>query len=516
LDGDVPTGGTPIPQEGEPRFRWFCPKPTVKILFYTDDSFSVNLNAEVDDSSNEFGVRILHDLLVNDASDLADFEITLLDRHATGHASDKLTTQVLASFDQVWFFGIGLANTSSQPENELTGPEVSALEAWMASGGVLMTGDHANPRPTNADPNLDRLLGLGRAIGHRVPRAGALRRWEGNPAQFDTELEVQLRTFGQAHPLGPTYSYNTQVPTQQVHIDSLDLQEDEWPQELILKTYPVPSGPLGLTHPFGEHVVHRLFCGRRAPITVFPDHMHEGELVTPSSFPSDTWPSGPSGQPVPEVIARGTDKRNGRVYDIVTAYDGSSAGAGRIVADSTWHHYFNVNLKGFRPDGPVLPQLAQFFVNLAVWLSPPAKRHAIACWQLWKLAHNPTVQMSYRNPLGILGRAAAGVLRRTSGPCVIRDLVVQPVMTQRGSPSDAFGPPQELLLGGVLHAYLEAFERADAGDESARGAGTDALVARGLRAAHEDFAATLQEAAAGAERALASLEERQARRDNGP
>jgi hypothetical protein len=235
--------------------------------------------------------------------------------------------------------------------------------------------------------------------------------------------------------------------------------------------------------------------------------MHEGELVIPSTFPADTWPSGPSGQPLPEVIARGTDKRTGAVYDIVAAYDGTSAGVGRIVADSTWHHYFNVNLIGFPPDGHVRPQLAQFYVNLAVWLSPPAKRRAIACWQRWKLAHNATVRMSYRNPLIVLGRAAAGVLRRTLGPCVIRD-VFEPVRAAGASPADGLEPPPELLLGGVMHAYLEAFELADAGDASAREADVDALVIRGLRAAHEDFAITLQKAVAGAERAREAFEER--------
>ena len=487
---EAPTrpGGVPIPQPGDPRFPWFCRRPTVRILFYTDDN-NVNLDPDVD--ANEFGVRILRDLLVGDVSDIAKFEITLLNRHNGGQAQQKLTSTLLADFDQVWFFGVRLADSSTQVDNELTNPEVAALKDWMTTGGVLMTGDHANRHPDAPPPS--RLFGLGRAIGYRVPRAGELRRWEGNPAQFDDGLQG-------------TVTYNTQIPTGQADIVDLALQEDEWPQRLILKTYPVSAGgPLGSTLPL-EHRVHRLFCGRTAPIEVFPDHMHEGHLVIPETFPESTWPSGPTGQPLPEVIARGTDKRNGNIYDIVIAYDGSNAGAGRIVADSTWHHYFNVNLKGFPVGGGVRSQLAQFFVNLAFWLSPPAKREQIACWLRWRLVHAPTVQMAFGNPRFVLGRAAASVVRsRFGGPCTIRD-ILDPVLAGP-APPDALQPPEELLLGGVLHAYLEAFERADANQAVEADEDTNALVVRGIRAAYDDFLADLDQAAVSARGARELLEE---------
>jgi hypothetical protein len=483
------TGGIPVPTQGEPRFRWFCPKPTVNILFYTDYE-GVNLDSDVDSIANEFGVRILRDLLVGDDSDVATFQIALLNRHEPTQASQKLTSTLLEGFDQVWFFGIRLANRTSEPDNELTNAEVAALAAWMADGGVLMAGDHSNPRPSDADPHLNPLLNLGRAIGHRVPRAGALRRWEGGP------------------PISGSDAYNTQVPTPEVpigQIESLVAQEDEWPQQLILKTYaPSGGGPLDPTQPYGRRV-HRLFCGRTAPITAFPDHMHEGHLIVPTTLPADTWPSGPSGQPRPEVIAQGTDKRSGEIYDLVVAYDGDEADVGRVVADSTWHHYFNVNLKGFPSGGSVLSQLAQYYVNLAVWLSPRSKRAQISCWLLWKLLHSPTVEMAYRNSRSDLGRAAAGVLRRTAGPCVIRD-VFDPV-ARSTSAGDLLLPSEEVLLGGVLHAFFDAFERADTGEEIAPEEDVNALVARGIRAVHDDFVAELEQRVGEAQQARGRLEE---------
>lgn len=504
MDEPAIVRGIPIPQEGDPRLRWFCPKPTVRILFYTDDDY-ISLDEDID--AYDFGVRILHDLLVHDDSDRATFEIDLVNRHEGGHAANKLTPDRLATYDQVWFFGHRQANTSSETQNELVDSEVTALGDWMTAGGVLMTGDHSNPRPNGADPGLTSLLGLGRAIGHKVPRAGSLRVWDGGPPQYaetsaQENYNTQVPTPDMQPPTDPLYPPNSPA------IEGLDPQEDEWPQNLILTTYPVPGDPLSFAQPYGRRV-HELFCGRTRPITVFPDHMHEGQLILPKRFLTSIWPQGTEGQPRPEAVARGTDKRNGRVYDLVMAYDGSSAGAGRIVADSTWHHYFNVNLKGFPDGGYVLAALAQFYANLAVWLSPPAKRWQIACWLRWKLVHNPNVLMTYGNSRMALGRVAAGVLRKTAGPCVIREVLEPLAFASAGSSGAAEPePPAELMLGGVVEAHLDALRRVDAGDEAALEADADALVRQGLRAAHADHAATLAQAAEHAARALTAFDER--------
>src|SRR5215211_5595260 len=144
LLGEIPTVA-----EGHVRFPWFCPKPTVRILFYTDDA-SVQLN-----TTSSFGVGMLRDLVVSRNTFYATFQVDLVNRHASGHASDKLTAALLVAYDQVWFFGVRQCNLPAEPENELTPAEVADLEAWMGTGGVLITGDHANPRPPAADPGLD-------------------------------------------------------------------------------------------------------------------------------------------------------------------------------------------------------------------------------------------------------------------------------------------------------------------------------------------------------------------------
>ena len=409
-----------------------------------------------------------------------------MNRHASGHASDKLTDALLAGYDQVWFFGVEQCNLPWAPENELTDDEVKALRSWMdAGGGVLMTGDHSNPRPFMADPNLDSNVNLGRALGHRVPRAGQLRRWEGLPTANVAD------------------SHNTQVGDGVHSLDDLTLQDDAIPQQLILRKYSV-----------GWHFVpwlrryrpHPLFCGRGGPIDVFPDHMHEGQLEIPASLPAADWPSGPAGQPAPEIVASGTDKRDGAVYGVASAYDGAAAGVGRIVADSTWHHYFNINLVGFGADPAVQEKIADYFVNLAVWLSPPGQREQMRCWNWWYLATHPTVRMVALHPFHLVGLTALDVLGRRAGQCLITELTWPwPVFELE---RERFPwPPEELVLGSILTQYHRAFEQTAAGDDREL-PDRDQLVADGVRAALEEHVGELRRSANAARRLTKIFDEK--------
>ena len=117
--------------------------------------------------------------------------------------------------------------------------------------------------------------------------------------------------------------------------------------------------------------------------------------------------------------------------------------------------------------------------------------------------------MTYGNSRMALGHVAAGVLRKTAGPCVIREVLEPLAFASAGSSGAAEPePPAELMLGGVVEAHLDALRRVDAGDEAALEADADALVRQGLRAAHADHAATLAQAAEHAARALTAFDER--------
>ena len=116
---------------------------------------------------------------------------------------------------------------------------------------------------------------------------------------------------------------------------------------------------------------------------------------------------------------------------------------------------------------------------------------------------NPTVQMAYRNSRSELGRAAATVLRRSAGPCTIRDIF--DLSLGPWTPEEVFRPSGELMLGAVLHECLDAFER---------GAGEDAqddmraMVDRGISAAYDDVIAELDTRQSDAKRAREGLDER--------
>jgi hypothetical protein len=448
----------------------FCVKPTVRILFYTDSS-QVQMN-----TTSDFGVGMLRDLIVNNNPFYVNFQIDLLNRHAGGHAMNKLTPALLATYDQVWFFGILQANTTSALENELVAAEVTALQSWMSDGGVLMTGDHANPKPFGAAAGLDPLVNLGRAIGFKVPRAGQLRKWEGLPSAN-----------------APDENHNTQVPNppgNMSDIDTLNPQDDEVPQQLILKTY-----GLGFFPYFFKSRPHPLFCGRTGVIRVFPDHMHEGMLTIPSTLNSE-WPAVGSLRPRPDVIAWGTDKRNGSVYPVVSAYDGDSVSVGRIVADATWHHYFNINLRGFPVNGDgtpgtVLAKIANYFVNLAVWLSPKAKRRAMRCSIIWYIANHPQVLEVKYSHLYIVGRTAFDVLGRWASQCELWEFFYPSinVLTEKEFRVPPV-PPEEFIIGGIIQQYHLAMDEAALGK---RPASVEQLSDAGIKQAFELHTTELQQ-----------------------
>jgi hypothetical protein len=455
-------------QRSHPLWWLFCPKPTVKILFYTDSS-SVVLTS---DPNEAFGTGIMRDWLLADNLFYVNFQIDQIDRHSGGHAANKLSPALLSGYDEVWFFGVMQCNTAGAPQNELTDSEVDALRIWMAQGGALVTGDHANPNPEPAN-GLDPLLNLGRALGHRIPRAGELRKWEGLPSSDYSDVP--------GDPMGPKTNHNTQQPHPGEFIDSLLPQEDDIPQPLLLKWY-----SLWTVHPWYLHRErpHPLFCGRDGPISVFPDHMHEGMIVIPAQLSAE-WPAGIAG---PEVIASGTDTRTGRVWPVAAAYDGEGGNVGRIVADSTWHHYFNINLKGFPVGSPTQQAIADYYVNLAVWLAPQDKRSAMGCRLWWWLFRHPLIEEISLSPPWFLGEQAFDVLRRAASRCTVEHLIFvdwpwRYLLRERPPP----WPPEEWIVGSILYEYQLAANKPEPGERRE-------LQLRGLRRAVREHTQTLEDA----------------------
>lgn len=479
-------------------------RPTIKILLYTDAP-----NDVVKERVGDFGLGQMIALLEAHSPAFANLCVKWESRYPKGSTKAENKIHVVLRkeeatgqpFDQIWFFGLHQVNKSSVylglngggPESELDGDEVQALRAWMdKGGGVLMTGDHANLRPTDAldpDPNPpcpyrfgnDKYAGLGRALGRCVPRAGELRDWDGSPTSREDD------------------SNNTQVTLfalcRAQFSDQILFQTDEKPQQLILATFN-EKGELklgGNPHPL---FLYRDDCG---PIQFFPDHLHEGRVIIPDSFPETVWKKNARTeiQPLPRVVAYGLDKRSGNKFDLIAAYDGSVADVGRIVADSTWHHYFNVNLAGFvqptAPDcalngtgpGSAIDQIGQFYGNLALWLTPATTRFRMAEAMFRWLAQHPRVleELVPRPEASIEDKMRAGVasrrlLLRVSSPCEIHELLNLTIpasyvesfetlyLPERGYNLSVF-PSQEVLLGSVVNQYPRDLLN-DSGDSLAR------------------------------------------------
>lgn len=485
-----------------PRTRLAPKKPTIKILLYTDDPQI----APTDDFGQFFGLGSMIERLKAHTPTFADLEIKWFSRNsdAAHHADNKLDVilnnevhETDEPFDEIWFFGLHQSNTNQfsllarrgGPESELNEDEVAALTEFMdvrdgkGGGGVLMTGDHSNETPPNvivtshngncADTTENEaFLGLGRALGRNVPRAGSLRKWEGPP----------------------TYHAENSFST----ISEAGFQTDRFPQQLLLRTVNADGNP----DPNGQP--HPLFFYKEGQfIEVFPDHAHEGAVITPpenDELDPREWPVNEDGiQPRPYVVAFGKDARKPNPLNIIATYNGDLCDVGRIVADSTWHHYMNLNLKGFQhpaPEGSASDQIGQYYANLAVWLAPKRKREEMARLMLWELARY-TLLLEENQDAESTGATAQSVMTMVSSGCETHELMQ--VYTPRdiaeyyASPANELQlPTRQLFVGSVLKSYHDAMVQAETSGVYAEAIEVDDIIKTGIDGALERHSYRLQ------------------------
>jgi hypothetical protein len=250
----------------------------------------------------------------------------------------------LDDYDQVWFFGDNPGARSDGPnvtdqiiddkENAPLCPaELRILAEWMdRGGGVFATGDHGL---------------LGASLCSRIPRVRTMRKWtrtQGVPLRFSNRFDDD-------------YQHQTLTKTGRATSDQA-LEEDEWPQRI----HPVYQPVAETSNAYPQQTVHPLLCGRFGILDTFPDHMHEGEVVAdedvdlqlPLGIPGYERPEYPIVGPhpgfraAPRVIAHGlTTNPPTKLFPLIGVYDGDRVRIGRVVVDSTWHHWFSMNLQGF-------------------------------------------------------------------------------------------------------------------------------------------------------------------------
>lgn len=382
----------------------------------------------------------------------------------------------LSQYDEILLFGVAAAGETGAPMSD---SELAALATFMdAGGGVFATGDHED---------------LGVELCGRVPRVRSMRKWyHPNPGPL-------------GEPVAPPAIGEDRIDTTQLPVGgvvSFDNQSDDVPQPLELRWYTGQAAPLWQwTYP------HPLMCGPRGALRVAPDHMHEGEVIVPwdpdailtfagKSFTE--YPAGTAGpRPLPEIVAWGrtlaetnltvpyhlsdpNHVADARSFGVVGAYDGHRAGVGRVAVDSTWHHFFDINLigdpvasypksLGFKVSTSgiqALEDIRSYFRNLVTWLAPPgalSRLFAGAAW--WALVNQPLAMLvnprndyAHGDIMSIGAYALRTVLLRTP-PCsvivsLLPYLVDGPAKVIPPDPWAGPGPVEAPLLDPTL--YLRA------------------------------------------------------------
>ena len=369
--------------------RWFWRRTaTVRILMYADGGVKY-------DGGSFYGLQHVIQTLQSDPYPWVRFEITTAHRGYDPSADfDNVPVtnfDLESEFDEIWFFGIATGDILSSAEK-------AAVESFMdsADGGVLATGDHAS---------------LGRGLAGYIKRVGEMRAYPAPSAGGPDRLS-SLRE-------GPTAGF------------SFSDQSDYVPQDLTLKYYNSWS-----LYPFYRQskYPHPVMCGPLGPIDVFPDHEHEGVATAPSSYGAD-WPTSSSGyQPEVELVAHATsiDPRFsgsfGDSWAVVGVYDGHRANVGRIVADATWHHWFDINLNGFyTPSAPagtddIIQQIEGYFLNVAIWLAGRSKQRQMRNAAWWNsLFVDPLIMFdTTRLRPAYLGGIARNALGQYAPQCMVR------------------------------------------------------------------------------------------------
>ena len=424
-------------------YPWWRRPAKVRILMYADGSVRYN-------GGPFLGLQYVKTLLESRAYFYVDFDVATAHRDGSdpsasiGGAKKLTDLDILHNYDEIWFFG-----SNSTPN--LTPAEVTLLDQFMAApkhGGVLVTGDHAD---------------LGRGIAGQIPRAGQMRRYpapDAIPNLWNTTLE-------DGPDPGATYDFED--------------QSDDRPQTIRYKRYPV-----GLSSVFKRRYrPHPVLCGPTGPINVFPDHQHEGEAIAPVPAAGDpVWPTKGGHQEVPQVIAWGRIKdpaavRHGQEIGLVSAYNGHNVDVGRVLADSTWHHWFDINLTGIAPPPSpyagfddtaaghaALKQIDAYFLNCGVWLAPPDRQTAMRNAAWWSVLWTDRVfELPHDASILYLGEQAIDALGQRASRCTVSEWIYDfPVMKGKiprwewPQFVDKFHlidlPLEQFVAGGILRQLL--------------------------------------------------------------
>jgi hypothetical protein len=446
---------------------------SVNILIVTDGDGAFDQTSQY-----RFGLTTLMDALTSDVQDGMSYVIKKAHRYpknkypqAAGADIDGFTFDAnfnLANYDELWLFGIA----SSNPEGPYGDPvgfalqpdELAIIQQFMdGGGGVFATGDHDD---------------LGRDLCGSIPRVRSMRRWEFDYTAAGTDYSGYDEGSNYSPPVKGKFRHSTIVKDANGQYE-FDNQSDDIPQTIN----PVMTG-LVSGSPYARQITsfpHPLLCGTDGVISVLPDHMHEGQCELPLSL-TDTYsflgkllPEYPSlfGSPLsPQVVAweniigrskmgpddpgqsGGYDDNEDLASDAaacIAAWDGQLVDCGRVVVDSTFHHFVDVNFLGVGVDPThnwaadevakklglanstsvdgqaAFKHIRQYFRNIARWLAPPPKQLAFKVGWIRRAALDSRISKTIGTANGLLGKIHFGggmftVMRNFIPPCAVFEM----------------------------------------------------------------------------------------------
>ncbi|MCA0233598.1 MAG: hypothetical protein LCH91_24275 [Bacteroidetes bacterium] len=413
---------------------WWWRRCTVKVLVVTDGGLNFGT-----------GVVGLSEFLTAfnqlQATTWNNYQITLGHRSSSPPSLNPLVVNQISSFnfqtsvnlndfDQVWLFGINSGSGLSQSE-------LSVVEAYMnGGGGLFATGDHGN---------------LGSALCGNIPRVKDMRYWTDTPAGASNDAnEVSMSGRRRNDTNRPRLGDATSL--------FFDNQSDNIPQTIAVRTF-----GSGMPHPLLSISTNVRASGI---IDIMPDHPHEGECKPETSFTINNV-TVPTQIIATSFVLGGSTTGGGsgkaltdpHCFPSIAVWDGRLASVGRVVVDSTWHHFVNVNLNGvgsqggmgFTPNDRPGQQsglatadfniIRQYFMNISLWMS---RRKSWLCWRrfLWieLLRDSQLIEASLNNPveklenisladLSSIGSLAEEILSSKLNPSLAREFLVESLET---------------------------------------------------------------------------------------
>jgi len=408
--------------------------------------------------------------------------------------SELNNAPVLNRYDEVFLFGFKPGNDAG-PDNNIengvnafpaTDPELAVLTGWMnGGGGVFATGDHDY---------------LGASMCYRIPRVGTMRRWTNAQGVPPIDGVTRLDTN---QPVTAAQQAGTASIPNSVEGDAKP-QPIEWVPE---RSYRI--GFIRYTQP------HQLLCHpTHGPIDVMPDHPHEGHCIEqadidgtatlPFAGNAAEYPPDVSGDPhLPKIIAYGRvvpdppfmhqkGDVNAKRFPMISAYDGHEVSVGRVVSDSTWHHWFDMNVLGLEGAASKTnwEKVSRYFLNVARWLDRPARIGGFCFWDVL-ISHYryPGIEEYVAKDRFSEGAALKAHLVGLYGPCAVSETIIGTIcvlhpkictlVAERIIPKFPIDPdpcwscpPFELLENAVLWGFVEGTrklatelaERIDAGE----------------------------------------------------